>query len=100
MTEQEAAYSAWEQRQQERSYHGFSQPVASEENFIAGFEAGAAHIREAVLKLWDENGAWIGGGRYRELAEILHVPPERTQTQRTGGEPRPSGETLTRGEAA
>lgn len=54
----------------------------------------AEEIRAAVLKLWDDNGAWIPGGDYLRLAEALGVPPERTLTHRQGGGSRPSPGTL------
>jgi hypothetical protein len=48
-------------------------------------------VRDAVLKLWDGNDAWIPGGDYKRLADALGVPHERTQTWRQGGQSKPPG---------
>jgi hypothetical protein len=50
--------------------------------FVAGFEAGWDELRDRILRLWDDNDAWIPGGDYARLAAVLVVPPERTQTHR------------------
>jgi hypothetical protein len=44
---------------------------------------------EAVLKLWDSCDGWIPGAAYKELADALGVPHERTLPQRLGGLSRP-----------
>lgn len=58
--------------------------------FLAGFQAGADWIRQAVLKLWDENDAWIPGADYQRLAAALGIAPQRAQTYRKGGLSRPA----------
>lgn len=52
-------------------------------------EMTAEEIRAAVLKLWDDNGAWIPGGDYANLARALGVDPVRLKTHRDGGQSRP-----------
>lgn len=52
-------------------------------------ELTAEEIRERVLRLWDQNGAWIPGVAYARLAYALGVPAERTLTHRHGGQSRP-----------
>ena len=91
MTQDEAAYAAHKQWQDNQTFTSFSDPgPGPDEAFGAGFDAGAEYIRQRVLKLWDDNGAWIPGPVYRELAALLHVPPERTLTERFGGKSKPS----------
>ena len=46
-------------------------------------------VRDAVLKLWDDNNAWIPGADYKRLADALGVPHERTRSHRQGGESKP-----------
>ena len=50
----------------------------------------AETIRSNVLKLWDDNDAWIPGADYARLAKALDLPPERLLTYRSGGESTPS----------
>jgi hypothetical protein len=83
---------------QQRPYRGLSEVQEDDPDdiFLAGFDAGVEVIRDAVLKLWDDNDAWIAGGNFRELAKALGVPPERTQTYRQAGESRPGPDSVHR----
>jgi hypothetical protein len=91
MRSNEAAYAALNQWNDSRYIQGFSAPGddTADDGFLAGFEAGAEHIRRAVLHLWDENDAWIPGADYTRLAAALGVEPSRVKSYRTGGRSRP-----------
>ena len=85
------AYEALDAWKADLPIVGFSVPArTADDGFIAGYDAGTEAIRAAVLKLWDENDAWIPGADYRRLAAALGVPPERTLTYRNHGESKPS----------
>jgi hypothetical protein len=45
-------------------------------------------MRERVLRLWDDQDAWIPGAAYKELADALGVSHERTKSHRQGGQSR------------
>ena len=44
----------------------------------------------AVLKLWDDNNAWIPGAAFEEFANALGIDPMRTLPVRHGGQSQPT----------